>query len=92
MTIVKEKQVTEANFQNGAVKNLQLPGSKARIVIKVDLAEAVKELRYDVLRYGITREQLKYQYLAEVIAHDLDWRAYALSTNDDHDLVRLLTN
>jgi hypothetical protein len=81
--------VKETSFQHNTVKSLHVSGSKAKITIEVDLAEAIKGLHYDLNPYGITQEQLNYEYLAEVIAHQLDWNAYALSTNDDHELAHL---
>jgi hypothetical protein len=81
--------IKETGFQHNAVKSLHVLGSKAKITIEVDLADTIKGLRYDVNSYGITQEQLNYEYLAEVIARQLDWNAYALSTNDDHELAHL---
>jgi hypothetical protein len=81
--------IKETGFQHNAVKSLRISGSKAKITIEIDLAEAIKGLRYDSNPYGITQEQLNYECLAEVIAHQLDWNAYALSTNDDHELAHL---
>jgi hypothetical protein len=81
--------VKEQRFQYGTVKNLRVSGNKAKIMIEVDLAETIKGLRYDLSRYGISQEQLEANYLANVIACQLDWNAYALSTNDDHELAHL---
>jgi hypothetical protein len=81
--------IKETDFQHNAVKSLHISGSKAKVIIEVDLAETIKRLRYDLNSYGITQEQLNYGYLAEVIANQLDWNAYALSTNDDHELAHL---
>lgn len=92
MIIIKESLINEANFRHNAVKNLQVSADRAKITIEVDLAEAIKGLRYDVNSYSITQGQLNYKYLAEVIAHQLDWHAYALSTNDDHTLAHVLAD
>jgi hypothetical protein len=89
MTDNKEDCINESHFQYDAVKNLQVSGTKAKITIEIDLDETIKSLRYDLNPYGITQEQLNHKYLAEVIAHQLDWNAYALSTNDDHELAHL---
>jgi hypothetical protein len=92
MLILKEKSIKEAGFKWGTVKTLQFFGAKARITIELDLSEAIKGLRYDVNTYGISKGQLDYKYLAEVIARQLDWRAFALSTNDDHELAHALSD
>jgi hypothetical protein len=81
--------VNGEKFRYNTVKNLQISGARAKITVEVDLAGVVKSLRYDVNPYGITRERLSYGYLAKAIARQLDWQAYALSTNDDHELARL---
>jgi hypothetical protein len=91
MIIIKEKSVKEARFQHDAVKTLQVSGDKAIITIEIDLARASESLAYDSNRYNISRDQLNPAYMAEAIAHQLDWLAYALSTNDDHELARLLS-
>jgi hypothetical protein len=90
MIIIKEKSVKEAYFQHDTVKTLQISGTKARIAIEIDIAKTVKALVYDSNRYSIPRDQLDPGYLAEVIAHQLDWQAYVLSANDDHELARVL--
>jgi hypothetical protein len=89
MIVVKEDRINEANFRHKAVKSLQISGAKAKITIEVDLAKTIESLRHDLSPYDITQEQLTYEYLAEVIAHQLDWNAYALSMNDDHELAHL---
>jgi hypothetical protein len=81
--------VKETDFQYNAVKSLRVLGSKAKITIEVNLAEIIEGLRYDLHTYSITQEQLNYEYLAKIIARQLDWNAYALSTNDDHELAHL---
>jgi hypothetical protein len=92
MIILKEGLVNEGKFRYNAVKNLQVSGTKAKITIEVDLAETVKSLRYDLNHYGITQGQLDYGYMAEVIAHQLDWQAYALSRNEDHELAHVFAD
>jgi hypothetical protein len=78
----------------GTIKetNFQISGTKVKIAIELDLAEAIKGLRYDVNQYDIPQWQLDYGYLAEVIVHELDWQAFMLSTNDDHTLARILAD
>jgi hypothetical protein len=93
MIIIKEARINEAKFRWNAVKNFQVSGAKARITIEVDLGKVIKDVAvYDAKRYGVSREQLNPEYLAEAIAHQLDWTAYALSTNDDHELSRVLAD
>jgi hypothetical protein len=82
--------INEARFQYDAVKSFQVSGTTTKITIEIDIAETVKRLRYDINPYRIPQEQLNYRYLAKVIAHQLDWQAYALSTNDDHELAHVL--
>jgi hypothetical protein len=91
MTATKENCSNEARFQYDAVKNLQVLGTKAKITIEIDLDEAIEKLRYDLNPYGITQRHLNYEYLAGVIAQQLDWNAYVLSTNDDHELAHLFS-
>jgi hypothetical protein len=97
MIIIRERKtaeknaVREARFRFNAVKNFQSSGTKAKITIEVDLAQVIKDITgYDLHRYNITPGQLNPRHLAEVIAHRLDWEAYALSVNDDHTLSRVL--
>jgi nicotinate-nucleotide pyrophosphorylase len=93
MIIIKENCINEANFRWKTVKNFQVSGTKAKITIEVDIANAIKNIAtYDASRYRITQDQLNPAYLAEVIAHQLDWQAYALSTNDDHELSTILAD
>jgi hypothetical protein len=92
MMDTKEDCIDEVHFQYGAVKNLQVSGTKTKITIEIDLDKTIKSLRYDLNPYSITQGQLNYEYLAEVIARQLDWNAYALSTNDDHELAHLLAS
>jgi hypothetical protein len=92
MANTKEDCTNGAYFQYDAVKNLQVSGTKAKITIEIDLDKTIKSLRYDLNPYGITQGQLNYEYLAEVIAHQLDWNAYVLSTNDDHELAHLFAH
>jgi hypothetical protein len=89
MTIAKENHINEAEFQYNTVKSLQIFGTKARIIIEFDLAKTVKDLAWDVISYGILIDQLDHKYLAEIIAHQLDWDAFVLSTNDDHELAHI---
>jgi hypothetical protein len=90
MTDTKEDCINEVHFKYDAVKNLHVSGTKAKITIEIDLAETIKGLHYDINPYRISQGELNYRGLAEVIAHQLDWQAYMLSTNDDHELAHLL--
>jgi hypothetical protein len=92
MAIIKEEGVREAHFQYDAVKTLQISEAKAKITIEIDLAETVKALAYDSRRYNLSQNQLNQGCLAEAIAHQLDWQAYVLSTNDDHVLAKALAD
>jgi hypothetical protein len=92
MLIDKEETLTDTHFKYDTVKNLQVSGTKARITIEFDLARTAKELAWDVNSYGISKDQLDHKYLAELIAHELDWDAFVLSTNDDHELAHVFAN
>jgi hypothetical protein len=88
---VKENALNEAQFKWNAVKSCQVSGTKVKISIEVDLAKGIKEIAgYDIHRYDIAPAQLAPEYLGEAIARQLDWNAYALSVNDDHELSHLL--
>jgi hypothetical protein len=92
MIIVTEKRVNEAQFKFDTVKSLQISGTKARITIEIDLARTAKDVAYDSLRYGLEQDQFGHKYLAGVISRELDWKAYALATNGDHELARILSD
>jgi hypothetical protein len=92
MTIAKENHASEAEFQYSTVKNLQIFGTNARVTIEFDLAKTVKDLAWDVSSYGISKDQLDHKYLAEIIARQLDWDAFVLSTNDDHELAHVFAD
>jgi hypothetical protein len=89
MILIKEKSIQEARFKYDTVKNVQVSGTKAKITIEFDLTRTVKGLYYDIKPYGISKNQLEANYLANVIAQQLDWNAFALSTNDDHELAHV---
>jgi hypothetical protein len=86
MVIVKEKSIQENRFKYDTVKNVQVFGTKARITIEFDITKTIKGLAWDINPYGITKEQLDPKYLADIIACQLDWDAFLLVTNDDHEL------
>jgi hypothetical protein len=92
MADAKEDCINEAHFQYDAVKSLQVSDTKAKITIEIDLSQAIKDIAiYDAGRYNILQDKLSPDYLAKIIAQQLDWRAYALSINDDHELAHILS-